>query len=111
MRIGGKALAARFLAEIQELLLGQAPFDEGARINARTRMPLDVDEVAAMRLRRRVPEMAKADVVERGRRLEARDVSAKLGRFLVGAQNDGNRVPADDGADAVLNIAIPVGAL
>ena len=56
-----------------------------------------------MAVRRRMPEMAEADIVERGSRLEARDMAAKLRAFLVGAQNDGKRVPPDDRAKLVLD--------
>ena len=55
---------------------------------------------------RRMPEMAEADVIECGRRLKARDVTAKLRAFLVGTQNDGKCVPPDDGAKLVLDRAI-----
>src|SRR5438046_10756829 len=74
-------------------------------------MSLDVHEIAAMRVRRGSPEMAKPDVVKRSGRLEAGDMAAGPGRFLVGTQNDRNRVPANDGADAVLDGAIPARAL
>ena len=53
-----------------------------------------------------VPEVLEADVVERRRRLEAGDVAAELRALLVGAQHDGERVPADVGADAVLDGAV-----
>ena len=67
------------------------------------RMALDVDQVAAVRFRRRVPEMHEAGVVERRRGLEAGDMAAEFGRLLVGAQHDRQRVPADDRADPVLD--------
>ena len=50
--------------------------------------------------------MLEADVVERGRGLEAGDVAAELGGFLVGAQHDRQRVPADQRADLVLDRAV-----
>ena len=50
--------------------------------------------------------MVEAGVVERRRRLEAGDVAAEFGRFLVGAQHHRHRVPADDRADAVLDRAV-----
>src|SRR4029450_1150059 len=74
-------------------------------------MSLDVDEIAAVLFRWGLPEMAKPDVVERGRRLETRDMTAELGGFLVGTKNNCNGVPADDGPDAMLNVAVPICAL
>src|SRR3712207_7642165 len=46
-----------------------------------------------------VPEVHEAGVVEGGGGLEAGDVAAQLRALLVGAQHDGERVPADVGAD------------
>ena len=48
MRIGGQALAVDLLAEAEELLLGEPAFQEGAGIDARRGMALDVDEVATV---------------------------------------------------------------
>ena len=92
-------------------MLAQAALEEGAGVDAGPGMSLDVHEVAAVIVRRGSPEMAKPDVVKRSGRLEAGDMAAELGRFLVGTQNNRNRVPANDGADAVLDGAIPARAL
>src|SRR6476660_6455590 len=54
--------------------------------------------------------MSEADVVEGRRRLEARNVAAEFGRFLVGPQDDGNRIPADDRPNTMFDVAVPVGA-
>jgi DNA-binding transcriptional LysR family regulator len=69
-------------------------------------MSLEVDQVAAVVVGRCVPEVIEADVVQRRRRLEARDVTAELRRFLVRAQDDRNRVPANDRPDPMLDVAI-----
>ncbi len=106
MRIRRDALAFALLAVAEELLLGQASFDERARIDAGRNVTLHVDQVAAVSVRRRMPEMPEADVVEQRRRLEARDVAAELGRLLVRAQDDRHGVPADRRADLVLELAI-----
>ena len=106
MRIRGDALALAFLAIAEELLLGQPPFDEGARVDARRNVSLHVDQVAAMLIRRRVPEVSEADVVEQRRGLEARDVAAQLRRLLVRPQDDRHRIPADRRADLVLELAV-----
>jgi hypothetical protein len=56
-------------------------------------------------LGRRVPEVAEADVVQQRGRLEAGDVAAQLRGFLVGAQDDRHRVPADGGTNFMLDVA------
>jgi hypothetical protein len=48
VRIARDALAVDLLAEVQQLLLGQAAFHEGARIDTRRRVALDVQQVAAV---------------------------------------------------------------
>ena len=58
---------------------GQAAEHERARVDAGGGMALEEDEVAAVLVGRRVPEMIEADVVERRRRREARDVAADVG--------------------------------
>src|SRR5471032_777253 len=60
---------------------------------------------------RRMPEVAEADVVQRGRGLETGDVAAQFRAVLVGAQDDGHRVPADDGAQPMLDRTIAGRAL
>ena len=106
VRVGREALASHLLAEVEHLLLAQPPFQERARVEAGRGMSLEENEVAAVPLGGAVPEMHEADIVERRRRLEARDVPAELAAFLVGAQHGRQRVPADQGADAVLNGAV-----
>ncbi len=109
VRIRGNALAFALLAEVQQQLLREAALDVGAGIDARGHVTLHVDEVAAVVLGGTVPEVPEADVVEQRRRLEARDVAAQLRRFLVGAQDDRHRIPADRRADPVLDVAVCVG--
>ena len=106
MRIGREPLAADFLAEVEKLLLAEAPFEEGARVNARRAVALEVDEVAAVRLIGGMPEMHEAGVVERRRRLEARDMAAELGGFLVRLDDDRRGVPAHIAADVLLDLAV-----
>src|SRR5438128_3279150 len=111
MRVRREPLAVDLLAVMQEPFIAKAPLRKSARINAGRRMALDIDEIAAVRVARRMPEMAKADVVKRGGRLKARDMAAKLRGFLVRPQNNRHRVPADGGADHVLDVAIARWAL
>ena len=53
MRIGGQALAADLLAEVDELLVAQPPLEVGAGVDAGRAMALEIDQVAAMRRRSR----------------------------------------------------------
>ena len=106
VRVGGQALAADLLAEVAHLLLGEPAFEEGARVEAGGGVALEVDEVSAVGLGGRVPEVVEADLVERRGRLEARDVPAELGRLAVGLQHHRDRVPADQRADAVLEVRV-----
>ena len=103
MRIGAQPVAVDLLAELEQTLLAQAALDEAARVDAGRAVALDVDQVAAMALGGRMPEMHEAGIVEQGRGLEARDVPAQLRALLVGAQDDRQRVPADVAADPVLD--------
>jgi hypothetical protein len=74
-------------------------------------MALHVDQVAAVIVRRAAPEVAEADVVQQCRRLEARDMAAELGGFLVRAQNNRHCVPANRRPDLVLDLAVARGFL
>src|SRR5207237_10653903 len=109
MRIRGYALAFAFLAEILELLIGEASFAVGAAIDDRGYMALYINQVAAMIVRRAPPEMAEADVVQQCRRLEARDMAAELGGFFVRAQDDRHGVPTDRRPDLMLDLAVARG--
>jgi hypothetical protein len=68
---------------------------------------LHVDQIAAVLLCGRMPEVAPADVVEQGGRLKAGDVTAQFGRLLVRAQDDRDGIPADGRADPVFDGAVP----
>jgi hypothetical protein len=105
MRVGRDALAVGFLAEVVHLFLGQATEHEGARIDARHRVALEEDQVAAGRIVDAAPEMREADVVQRGSRSEGSDVAADVG-VLVGAHDHGHGVPADIGVNLDLHVRI-----
>ncbi len=94
--------ALGLLAEQVHLRLGEAALHERPRVDARRRMPLDEDQVAAERLRPRAEEVAEADLVERGRRRVGRDVAADA-RMLAGAQHERHRVPAHVRVEAQLH--------
>ena len=106
MRIGRQALAVDLLTEAEQLLLGEAALKEGAGIDAWRGMALNVDEIAAMLVRGRTPEMHEAGVVEGCGRLEAGNVASEFGGLLVGLEHDGESVPADGGSDPVLDCPV-----
>ena len=85
MRIARDPLAVDLLPEVVELLVGQATEQVRARVDAGGGMALHEDEVAAVLVGGRVPEMVEADVVQRRGGGEARDVPADV-RVLVRAQ-------------------------
>ncbi len=100
MRVGRQAAAVHLLAEFVQLILGDTSFQKCPRVNAGGRVALDENHVAAVFLARRMPEMVEADVVERCRGGEAGDVPAELAGLPVGLHHHGERVPADERADA-----------
>ena len=106
MRIAGESLAVDLLAEVDQLLFADAPFEKCAGIEAGRGMPLQVNEIASVVLCRGVPEMIESDIVERRRRGIARDVAAELARLLVRAHDDGHRVPAGERGDATLDVEV-----
>ena len=67
-----------------------------ARVEARGRVPLEVDEVAEVLVGAAPPEVVEADLVERLGGLVARDVAAELGRLGVRLEDDRDRVPAHE---------------
>ncbi|MDZ7653192.1 MAG: hypothetical protein U5L03_11920 [Burkholderiaceae bacterium] len=111
MRVGREALAVDLLAEVVQLLLADAALEEGARIDARRRVALDVEQVAAVVLAARVEEVVEADVVEGRRRGEARDVTAERGILAVGLDHHRHRVPAHEGAEPLLDLDVAGRAL
>ena len=103
--VGGEPLAVHLLPEVVELVLGEEPEQEGAGVDARRRVALDEDQVAALVLPGRAPEVVVPDVVEHRPRREAGDVAAHVG-VAVGADHHRHGVPADDVPDALLELEV-----
>ena len=99
-------MSVDLLPKMLELLFGDAPFEKGARIDARRGMPLEEDEIAAERFAGRAKEVIEADVVERRGRGKARDVAAEFGANPVCPDDRGQRVPADVVAQTRFDLAI-----
>ena len=106
MRVRRQPVARDLLSEALQLLLGQPPLEERAGVDARRRVALHVDEVAAVAVGGRAPEVVEADLVEDRRRLVARDVPAELGGFLVRLEHHRDRVPAHERAHAPLELLV-----
>ena len=105
VRVRRDALAVDFLPEVVHLPWREPAEHERARVDAGRRVALDEHEVAPVPLRRGVPEVVVADVVEHRRGREARDVAADV-RVLVRAHDHRHRVPADVVADLLLDVEI-----
>ena len=106
VRVRAQPALGDLLAEAEQVLLAEPALEERAGVDARRGVALHVDEVAAVLLARRVPEVVEADLVERRGRLVGGDVPAELGGLRVGAQHGRHRVPADDRADPVLELEV-----
>ena len=94
MGIGGQAPASDLLAELAQLLLADAAFQEGAGVDAGRRVALEKHQVAAM-----VSPFCelgawkkwlKPDVVQRRGRSEAGDVAAQLRALAIGLHHHGH---------------------
>jgi hypothetical protein len=107
MRVRGEAPGLHLLPEVVQLLLGEAPFEKGAGIDARRGMSLDVEQIPAMALARGVEEMVEADVVERRGGSEARDVTPERGILAIGLDHHRHRVPSHEGANPLLERRVP----
>ena len=101
MRVRGQALAVDFLAEVQHLLFRQAAFEEGARVDAGRGVALDVQQVAAVVGRRRVPEVVETDAQHVRQRRERGQVAAQVAVGAVGLDHHGHGVPAHPRAQAL----------
>ena len=110
MRVARDALAVDLLAEVQQLLFGQAPFHVGPRIHAGRRVALDVEQVAAVLGRLGVPEVVEAGAEHRRQRGEARDVAAEVaavgGMEAIRLDHHRHRVPAHVGAQPLLDLDV-----
>jgi hypothetical protein len=110
MRVAGEALAVHFLAEVEQLLFGQAAFEVSAGIDAGGDVALDVEAVAAVVLALGMPEVVEAGAEHVRQRGEGADVAAEvaaLGRVVaVGLDHHRHRVPAHVGTQALFDLEI-----
>ncbi len=110
MRIARQPLAVHFLAEVQQLFLGDAAFQVGAGVDARRRVPLDVEQVAAVLAIGAVPEVVEAAAQHRRQRRERGQVAAQVaavGRVqAIGLDDHRHRVPAHVGTQALFDVDV-----
>jgi len=102
VRVGRDALALDLLAEVQQVVLIEPAFEEGAGVNAGGDVALEEDHVGAVRMVRALEEMVVANFVHGGGGGVAADVAADAVMRLVGLHHHRHRVPADQGAQAAL---------
>ena len=105
-RQAGADAVLDLLAEPRELLLVEAPFEEGAGVDAGGAVALDEDLVAAAGVVLAAEEVVEADLVEACRRLVRRDVAADLEALAVGARHHHGGVPADERTDPSLDLLV-----
>ena len=107
MRIGGQARGvAQFVAEVAQVLFGEAAFQERARVDAGRSVTLEVDEVAGLVAIAGVKEMIEAHFEQRGQRGVGGNVAADAGVVFVLAHHHGHGVPAGQALDAALHGAV-----
>ena len=94
------------LAEVVELLLGQAALEEGPGVDAGGGVALEVDLVAGLAVVLAPEEVVEADLVERRRAGVGGQVAADPGRLGVGPGDHHRRVPPDVGPDAALHVLV-----
>ncbi len=109
VRVGRDAVALTagdLLAEAVEVVLAQAPLEEGAGVDAGGGVALEEDLVAAARVVLAAPEVVEADLVERGGGGVGGDVAAHAdARTLRAVHHDGG-VPAHPAAVALLHLLV-----
>ena len=111
VRVARQPLASHFLTEVQHLLLGDPSFQEGAGIDARSAVALDVEQIATMPMTVGMPEVVEAGSEEVRQRSEGTDVPAQItaigGIQPVGLHHQCHRVPPHVGAQAPFKLQIP----
>src|SRR5688572_14059092 len=95
MGIRRQSVAADFESEVVEMHLVEAPLEKRAGIYARNCVTLDVDVVTGVAARLAAEKVVEANLVERGRRGEGREVAADSLLAVVGFDHHHRRVPPD----------------
>ena len=106
VRVRAQALAAGLAPVVVEVRLGQAPLEEGAGVDAGRRVALEEDLVAAAGVVLAAEEVVEAHLVQGRRRGVGRHVPADAREAHVRAQDHRHGVPADQPADAALQLLV-----
>ena len=106
MGVAGEPAAADLATEVVEVALVEATLEEGPGVDAGDGVALDVDLVAGHAVGLAPEEVVEADLVERRRRGEGGEVPADAVGPGVGVDDHDRRVPADEGADAALDVDV-----
>ena len=88
---------------MQQVVLAQAAFQIGPRVNAGRTVRLEEDQVAAVLRIARVKEMVEAGFKQIGGTGIAGNVAAQFAISLVGTHHHGQGVPAHEGGQAFFN--------
>ncbi len=102
VRVGAQAPAAGLAAEAVQVVLREPALEERPGVDARRRVTLEVDLVAAARVVLAAEEVVEAHLVQAGRRGVGREVTAEPGEPVVRPQDHRHGVPADQPPDAPL---------
>ena len=100
------AVAADLAAEVVEVVLGEPALQERPGVHAGRGVALEVDVVAGLAVVLAAEEVVEADLVEAGRAGERGQVAADAVGVLVGPDHHRRGVPADEGADAALDVLV-----
>ncbi len=106
MWIRRQALPTDLLAEVVEVVLGQAALEKGASVDARGGMALEEDLVAHAVGVLAAEEVIEAHLVQRRGAGVRRQVASDAGRPIVRAQHHRHGVPADHAPDAPLHLLV-----
>ena len=104
--IGRQAGRIHFVAEVLELIFGDAAFEVGPRVDAGRGVALDEEKVAFVAAVPVAEEVVEPHLVERRGRRVGGDVPAYGGVGPVGPDHHGERVPAHDVLDAPFQVAV-----
>ena len=100
------SVAPDLATEVVEVVLGQATFEEGAGVDARSSVALVVDVVAGAAVVLAAEEVVEADLVQRRRAGEGGEVATDAVGGLVGAHHHHRGVPTDERSDPTFDVFV-----
>src|SRR6266581_1754108 len=100
------AAGLQLAAKVFELLRAEAALQKRASVNAGRGVALKINRVAFEFIRTRAEEMVETHLVKRGRGSVGRNVPADIMLHAIGANDHGERIPANQAFDAPLEFLI-----